>query len=137
VQLRAGVLPTRCSRSRGRSQTPEDINCRLNCGPESLSHILQSCPATHLARCRRHNTLCTFLLKKLRRRQQTSILSEPHIPTQTSFIKPDIIILSGPIVYVVEAAICDPNRMANAYNDKQQKYGCPAAVNSIKEYFRS
>ena len=60
-----------------------------------------------------------MLFKKLRRRG-LSILPEPHIPTQHSYMKPDLVILADDKIYVVEATVCDPNRMSTAHTEKKQ-----------------
>ncbi|KAA3674947.1 uncharacterized protein DEA37_0001540 [Paragonimus westermani] len=124
VKLRAGVLPTKARRSRGRSSTPEQLTCRCGSGIESISHLLQTCPITHDARCRRHNEITTYIAKLLRR-QHLSFLMEPQIPHLRTYIQPDLIIFKGDIVYVADIAICDPHRMVNSLKAKKDKYGSP------------
>ena len=57
IRLRGNLLPTQVRSARGRRRT--GVSCNLCYGnrPESLSHILQQCPATAGPRLPRHNGL--------------------------------------------------------------------------------
>ena len=122
IQLRAGVLSTKSRRARGHRIPAEDIKCRACATPETLSHILQTCPLTHDARCRRHNEIVHMTIRKSSKRHITTML-EPHIPTARSFLKPDLLVVSNTNVFVADVAVCDPPRMERTYQEKSAKYG--------------
>ncbi|KAA3673246.1 uncharacterized protein DEA37_0011154 [Paragonimus westermani] len=137
VQLRAGVLPSKSRRARGRPTPAEDLRCRGNCGRrETVSHVLQSCAVTHDARCKRHNDTCRTLLRKLKTRH-VQYLCEPHIVTARSFIKPDMIVLRDNKAFVLDVAICDAERMEATVRLKLDKYAVGANGSRIEEFIQS
>ncbi|MES9975877.1 MAG: reverse transcriptase family protein [Candidatus Thiodiazotropha sp.] len=120
-QLRCALLSTKARLSR-RDSSKADTSCRGLCGKtETLSHILQTCAITHDARCRRHNDVCTKLWRSLQGRG-IKVLYEPRIPVGNTFCKPDLVILSGDNVNILEVSICNPLTMANAWEIKRQRY---------------
>ncbi|KAF5405666.1 hypothetical protein PHET_00812 [Paragonimus heterotremus] len=135
VKLRAGVLPAKSRRSRGRLSTNPQLTCRCGTAIESISHLLQTCPITHDARCRRHNDVVNSIARTLRRKG-TSFLVEPHVPFASSYLKPDLIVFKGNCVFIADIAICDPHRMNVTLKSKKEKYGSPWAIKAISDFLR-
>ena len=137
IKLRAGVLSTKVRSSRGRpASDPASLQCRGRCmHHESLSHILQHCAITHDARCKRHNDICKRIASTLQR-QHIQTLYEPHIPTVSSFIKPDLIIIKDGAAYVLNITICDTDKMSSSYDLKVNKYGNPITDRQILSHLR-
>lgn len=61
---------------------------------KTQNHILQQCEATHATRCARNNGVMHLESRKLKR-DGKKICTEPIIPTNTSFIKPNLIMGAG------------------------------------------
>ncbi|MPC49623.1 Retrovirus-related Pol polyprotein from type-1 retrotransposable element R2 [Portunus trituberculatus] len=90
LKTRLGVVNTRLRSSRGRPAAP--VQCDLGCGrPESLGHILQSCPKLAPERTRRHDRVLDLLHQQLCRKNW-QLLREPHIRTQAGVRVPDLVI---------------------------------------------
>ncbi|MPC91817.1 Retrovirus-related Pol polyprotein from type-2 retrotransposable element R2DM [Portunus trituberculatus] len=90
LKTRLGLVNTRLRSSRGRPNAP--VNCDLGCGrPESLGHILQSCPKLAPERSRRHDRVLDLLQQQLGRKNW-QVLREPHIRTQAGVRVPDLVI---------------------------------------------
>ena len=133
VQLRCGLLSTKTRQARW-GWSKDDINCRGGCGkPESLRHLLQNCALTHDNRCRRHNDVCK-LINKLLIRKHCSTLYEPRIPLQTSYCKPDLIVVKNGSALVLDVTVCDPELIASAWERKIGKYNTVEVNASIKEH---
>ena len=134
VQLRAGVLATGTRSARGRGPAPL---CRGPCGrPESLNHLLQGCALTHGPRVKRHDNVVRELVRRLRRKQANSVIREPIIPCQNSFIKPDILVVTGGCVTVIDVAVTSDGYLLAAAQEKRCKYGTEAAQQAILRFVR-
>jgi hypothetical protein len=137
MQLCAGTLSTKVRRSRGRPAPPAELRCRGLCQHhESISHILQHCTITHDAICKRHNDVANQIAKRLHQRR-LQFLQEPHIPTNRTFIKPDLIVIHSGVAWVLNVAICDVAKMESSYDIKMQKYGTPTIDAQILSHLQS
>ncbi|KAA0201068.1 Retrovirus Pol polyprotein from type-2 retrotransposable element R2DM [Fasciolopsis buskii] len=88
VKLRGGLLPTKVRAARGRAVPQNEVICKGRCGqPESIDHILQSCPITHDVRCERHDRVVRKLGKELSKTMERVWL-EPIVPSGSTFCKP-------------------------------------------------
>ena len=132
TQLRAGVLATGARLARGRGAVPM---CRGPCQrPESLNHILQGCSLTHGPRVKRHDDVVKFVARKIRQRTSAIVLREPVIPFSGTFIKPDLLVVSGTSVTVVDVTITSDGYIRAAAAEKARKYGSDEAVSAIREF---
>ncbi|CAH8532139.1 unnamed protein product [Schistosoma haematobium] len=136
VKLRGGLLPTKTRRSRG-GRIVNDLRCRGGCNHhETIQHILQHCSCTHDIRCKRHNDLCKLVAKKLRRLGIT-FLEEPCVPMETTYCKPDFIIIRDGIAYVMDVTISDDSNTQASRLLKISKYGNERTVASIIRFLSS
>jgi hypothetical protein len=136
IQLRCNLLGTRLRNCR-RRQNGQVTSCRANCGQlESLSHILQTCWKTHDARCARHNRIARELAKRLRRLGYI-VFEELRIPTTTSFIKPDLIVIREGQATVLDVSVVSDGRCLTVWNEKKQKYGADGNALAITLALRS
>lgn len=136
VKLRGGLLPTKIRRSRG-GRIVGDLHCRGGCShPETIQHILQHCSRTHDIRCKRHNELCKLVAKKLRR-LKTTFLQEPCIPLETTYCKPDFIVIRDTVAYILDVTISDDGNTQTSRLLKISKYGNEQTVASIKRFLSS
>lgn len=92
VQLRSNNLPVD-----GIPSNPTHLRgCRAGCQKmESISHVLQNCPANHFERIRRHNEIVRKIASHcLRNNWVTEV--EPHVRhTSGQLFKPDLAIHIG------------------------------------------
>lgn len=88
VQVRSHNLPTAALPYTPAAQR----SCRGGCQkPETISHVLQSCPITHWQRIRRHDEIARKLANFTTKKWPTEY--EPHIRhTDSTLYKPDVIV---------------------------------------------
>uniref|UniRef100_A0A8C7YCS3 ribonuclease H n=1 Tax=Oryzias sinensis TaxID=183150 RepID=A0A8C7YCS3_9TELE len=135
IHLRAGILNTKVRKSRG-GRCQNDLKCRGSCGHhESLSHVIQSCQVTNDARCQRHNFLVSALSKSLAKRGY-KVLVEPRIPTNGTFIKPDLVIIKDRIAQVIDVTVTDESKMEFGHQIKIDKYGSEPNHTAIDNYLK-
>ncbi len=137
VALRGGVLPcgTRASRG-GRGDRPP--MCRGSCGrPESLTHILQGCALTHGPRVKRHDAVVHELVRRLERTPGATVLREPTVPYVGTFLRPDILVIRGTRVTVVDVAVVADGGLQSGAAEKKRKYGSPGAEAAILRLARA
>ena len=134
--LRCGLLPTKARKARQTGADESSRLCSYHCGRvESLSHILQCCAKTSDVRIHRHNTIVNLLRKQLSKPNRT-VLIEPIIPAQQSFIKPDILVIQDNTAIVIDVSVVDPSNLARAYDEKSKKYGTGDNAAAITAYLR-
>ncbi|CAG9825828.1 unnamed protein product [Phaedon cochleariae] len=88
------------------SKPPELRKCRAGCDKvESLSHVLQQCPATHWERIRRHNEVVKKVAGHCRKKQWTTE-EEPHVQHQDgTLLKPDLVVHQNIRTLVVDVGV--------------------------------
>lgn len=122
IQLRGNLLPTQ-----GGVHNPAHLRrCRAGCErTESLSHVLQGCPATHFRRIRRHDHLCGILRRVASKRGWDSEW-EPRIRDGEGRLrKPDIVFRKGDDVIVCDLGVHweGPDLLEAAWGHKMATYG--------------
>lgn len=118
IQLRGGLLTTKSRSLRGRRDLESNTACRGMCGAtETLNHVLQRCGVTHDGRCARHNRVMRDVEKRLRR-DDRNIWVEPVIPAGNSFIKPDIVLVEGEKLTVLDVSVESGKRMEESWKLK-------------------
>ncbi|VDP51977.1 unnamed protein product [Echinostoma caproni] len=134
IQLRSGTLQTKARTARHKPMTQDEIGCRGACNcPENISHILQTCSVTDLSRHRRHNDICNEIIRRCRK-QHTTIIAEPHVPTASSYLKPDLVIIRDDQAYILDVAVCGVDRLEKTYRLKEEKYGNTNASAAISAH---
>lgn len=96
VHLRTNNLATK-----GLPYVPaHERGCRAGCAKiESISHILQNCPATHWERIRRHNNVVKRIAEHTRSKKWATE-NEPHVRhNDGTLYKPDLAIHKGNKTY--------------------------------------
>ena len=112
-------------------------SCRGPCGrPESLNHLLQGCSLTHGPRVKRHDEVVRFLARRFRHRQHTTVYREPIIPTEHTFIKPDLVVVCAVVATIVDVAVTSDGQLRTADAEKRRKYGASASIEAIKNFLR-
>lgn len=122
VQLRTNNLPTA-----GIPSNPvERRKCRAGCQRvESISHVLQGCPATHFERIKRHNEIAKKISKHCRDKLKLPTTEEPHVRHDDgTLFKPDIITIKHNTVIVCDIQVMweGSTSLANSHNNKRLKY---------------
>lgn len=101
IQLRTHNLPTAAL-----PYTPAAQRfCRGGCQkPETINHVLQSCPITHWQRIRRHDEIARKLAKFTLKKWPTEY--EPHIRhTDGTLFKPDVVIHTEQLTVVADVSV--------------------------------
>lgn len=107
LKTRMNLVHSRLRASRGRPAAP--TQCDLGCGrPESLGHILQTCPALAPERTARHNHVLQ-LLERLLIKKGWSTHREPSIRTVAGLRKPDLVVWDS-----VQSAVIDVQVVADS-----------------------
>ncbi|KAH9579076.1 hypothetical protein MS3_00000651 [Schistosoma haematobium] len=131
VQLRGHTLKTKVRASRG-GRSGGDLWCNGGCRKtESLMHILQECKLTQRLRIARHNRVMLKLEGSLRR-AGLSVMREPYIRKDKSYVKPDLLVSGTGKIYVLDVIICNDNRLLESWNSKIRKYN----TNELNDKFR-
>lgn len=137
VQLRTNTLPTRGGLHNVRVAAGLK-RCRAGCDRvETVSHILQKCPITHLERVRRHDHAVSTLAR-LAAKHGWAAQVEPHIRCSSGLLrKPDLIFAKGNSVVIADVAVCweAPNPLRVQFEHKIATYSDPAFVDSIKKLY--
>ena len=134
IALRGNLLPTVGIVS----NPPDKRRCRAGCPrQESLSHVLQRCPATHLERIRRHDFIVNDL-HKMGSRRGWSVAVEPHIRGSDGLLrKPDLIFSNDEKIIISDVQVVweGPRPMTAAFQNKQNYYSTPEFLSSINSKF--
>jgi hypothetical protein len=135
IQLRCGALRTKCRNARGRNVERESIICRGLCGvPETLNHILQSCAVTHDVRCARHNRIVRLIEQKMKN-SVDEILVEPIVRIPGTYLKPDIVVCKGKVIFVLDVTVVAGGRVESSWNEKVLKYSTVSCELGIRAMF--
>lgn len=122
VKCRINALPTRARLARGRPLYND--RCRHGCDQvETLNHVTQICGSTHRATVKRHDDICGYIAKSLRKFghevQREKLYRVPGCPG----LKPDLVVITSNQVHVLDVEICGTSRdLRRARNDKICKY---------------
>lgn len=130
VKLRTNLLPCRGSVANRSGRL-----CRFNCGKvESLSHISQGCPVTHLERVVRHNKVADFLQAALVSKG-LDVLKEPRFYTPLGARKPDLLIVEPRRVTIVDVAIPwdTPLSVEDRFREKVSFYSHPDFLAQVRK----
>lgn len=132
--IRAGCLPSKARRARGRSDLPH--SCRAGCASsETNSHILQVCHRTRGGRSLRHNRAMNLIYEYLLKRG-VRVYREPIFETCFGLRKPDLISIHGQTAVVSDIHIVDGYDMRSARSAKKAKYQqIPDLADLIAERF--
>ena len=130
IKVRGNLIGTALRTSRGRPQASTRCDC---CGRvESLGHILQVCPRTHASRIARHDKILDLVGQALTQKGH-AITREPAIPTPAGIRRPDLMVMRGSAVTVIDVMIVADNAdLARAHGSKCEYYDVP----SVREWIR-
>lgn len=123
VHLRSNTLPVKGHPS----VPPAERRCRYEgCGAvESLSHVLQACPAAHGERVRRHDEIVKRSADHCRKRWPTEV--EPHVRHRDGRLyKPDLVIHKDDgttVVCDVQVSWEGVSGLGDAWRRKRDVYG--------------
>ena len=99
---------------------------------ESLGHILQVCPRTHTSRSTQHDKILDLVEQALSQKGY-AITREPAIPTPAGICRPDLVLVRGSAVTVIDVRIVADNAdLARVHGSKCEYYDTP----SIRELIR-
>lgn len=134
IHLRFNLLPCKSMPTVPR----DERRCRAGCfRGETLSHILQSCPATHWPRIQRHN----FVAKRVAvgaRKAGWTVLEEPHIRDDDRRLhKPDLLMRKDEQVIICDVAVHweGPNPLTVAYEHKEATYSTSAFLRKVESLY--
>lgn len=132
IHLRGNLLPTKG----GLHNRSDDRLCRGSCRRvESLSHVLQKCPATHFERIKRHDH-CVSSLKKFYESKGWTTEIEPRIIDPSGKLrKPDLIFSSSVVIVDVGIHWEGPDKLLVTYNNKIATYSDPPMVEALKRRY--
>lgn len=127
VRAKALKTPSRQARRDGSSKL-----CRVDRAVASLTHISQECDLSHGRRISRHDKVVRKLGKVLSRSWKTE--TEPHIPVERSFLKPDLVIHNDRESVVVDPIIVGDNVcLRERAAQKVQRYSREAVMEYVQE----
>ena len=116
VKVRGNFIGTALRRSRGRPEASTRCDCWGR--TESLGHILQVCPRTHVSRVARHDKIVDLVEETLARKGYT-ITREPAIPTPTGICRPDLVAAKDSAKTVLDVTIVADNAdLSRAHDSK-------------------
>lgn len=134
IQLRGNLLPTKGIPS----NPPHERRCRMGCDRnESLSHVLQKCPAAHWPRIRRHDQIVT-LVRRIAEKKGWIVDVEPRIRCTDGTLKvPDLVLQKGSRVVISDVAVSweGPSPMALAAQNKAALYSGPMFMNAMQNRY--
>lgn len=118
-QIRSNSIPTRKRLSRGRDKTTV---CRAGCRQvETLQHVIQMCQRTHGGRILRHNRAVDILETEFKK-DGRRVDREKVFRTSKEIYKPDLVVVTGSIAYVVDMQVVKCTDLENDHNVKVRKY---------------
>ena len=124
IKVWGNLVATALRSARRRPQT--DIRCDCCGKPEALSHILQSCPRTHASCIARHDKIVDLVISSVEKIGY-GIRREPAIPTPAGIRKPDLVLVRGDNLTILDVTIVADNAdLENAHHSKQVYYDIPA-----------
>lgn len=144
TQLRIGRLPTLENCNRGRDVQKKCRHChRWN---ESLVHITQSCNWAHFPRIQRHDSVVDYISKLCEKKANMITLKEPFFTLPTCKLCPDLIVISGSNISVIDVSIVtayqsfgnrqtDLQTLDSAWLFKQKKYDVPELRNELSRRY--
>lgn len=134
VQLKSNLLPVK-----GVPSNPvEQRKCRAGCNrTESLSHVLQGCPATHWHRIRRHDRVVN-VVKNISEKKGwiTSVVNNIRC-SDGVLKKPDLLLSKDDQLIVCDVTVPweGPSGLGVAFNNKIQIYSTPTFIEKIKNTY--
>lgn len=118
--LRSNSIPTKVRTSRGRRV--RDMSCRAGClMTETVHHVIQQCHRTHGGRVLRHDRVVNMLRDEFTARHGVAH-KEPRINTAVGLRKPDLIVVSDDVAYVVDVQIVKCSGIDESHELKRRKY---------------
>lgn len=134
VQLRGNLLPTR-----GIPSNPiSERKCRAGCHrAESLSHVLQGCPATHWQRIRRHDRLVNTLKRHAVSRGWRAEV-EPTFRGDDGIVKkPDLLFSKNDSIVICDVAIPweRPSDLSVAFSSKISTYSTLPFISKLQRIY--
>lgn len=137
IHLRTNTLPCRGHPS----NPPDQRRCRhLDCtAQETISHILQACPAVHGERIRRHDEVVKRVAVHCRSKWQVE--TEPHVRHPDGRLyKPDLVIHKNDgtsVVCDVQVSWEGVDGLGKAWASKRAVYGNPHFIEAANRRWRS
>ncbi|GBN17319.1 Retrovirus-related Pol polyprotein from type-2 retrotransposable element R2DM [Araneus ventricosus] len=103
IKTKIDCLPTASRCARGRPA--KDMYCRAGYPrKETLNHVSQACPRTHVKRIRRHDAIINYIKRALENRGH-EVHSKPLYKTSLGNRKPDLIAKKDGELLVIDAQI--------------------------------
>jgi hypothetical protein len=68
--------------------------------------------------------------------QKLTVLDEPRIPLNTTYCKPDLILIKKNVATVIDVQICGEAQMENSFKSKISKYSQPTIQNAIESFIQ-
>lgn len=134
IALRGNLLPTVGIVS----NPPNERRCRAGCPrQETLCHVLQRCPATHLERIKRHDYI-VHDLHKLGARYGWNVVEEPHFRTSDGLLrKPDLLFMNNDKIIISDVQVVweGPRPIAAAFQSKLNYYSQPELISTLFSKF--
>ncbi len=128
VKLRTNSLATeeRCNRGRQR------VLCKMGCGAQDgLGHIMQTCPALHGLRVKRHDAVLGLVAKRLADGGSELVKREPRIAGERGLLIPDLIAVTERRACVLDVQVVSDagvKSLAEFHRWKRDKYDNPSVI---------
>lgn len=134
-QLRANCLPTRVRTARGRPE--KQVLCRAGChSTETSQHVIQMCDRTHDVVVMRHDRVVGKLGDEFRRKKYR-VEREKHLRIGNVLRKPDLLIMKGGLLHVVDAQVRRCRTLEKDHKDKVEYYqNEPGLTDLLKRTYR-
>lgn len=119
------------------SNPVEERKCRAGCGrTESLSHVLQACPATHWSRIQRHNYIADRI-RKIASKKDFVVEVEPHLRQSNGIMrKPDLIMIKERDLIICDVGVSwESFGLAAAYANKVGTYGTAEFIDAVRRKY--
>lgn len=120
------------------SNPPNERWCRAGCyRKESLSHILQHCPASHWERILRHDYVVHRLARASTAKGWEVEIETRIRGTDRILRKPDIIMTKGEDVIITDVGIHweGPSGLRTAYDNKQALYNVQPFIDVVQRKY--
>ena len=123
IRARTNLLPVKSVLKRMRKTTVDTCpKCKQQ--PETLGHVLNSCPANAGLMCERHNLILKRLSNATRSENGTKFLDQ-KIPNSPGCLRPDLVITTAHSITIVDVTIpfeASQDAFTKARSEKTQKY---------------
>lgn len=134
-QLRANCLPTRVRTARGRPE--KQVQCRAGCNStETAQHVIQMCDRTHDVLVERHDRVVGKLGDEFKKKKYR-VEREKHLRIGNVLRKPDLLIMKGSLLHVVDVQVRRCRSLEKDHQDKVNYYqNEPGLTDLLKRTYR-